>query len=101
MPSTTPAESFHEGIRSHWSIESFHYIKDVTFKEDDSKVKKGNAPENYSLMRNMAINIFRNKGMNKIQEAVEKCANNVGFMMGLIYRANAFKTTQIQKDKAV
>lgn len=32
----------------------------------------------------MAINIFRNKGLDKIQEAVEKCANNVGFIVGLV-----------------
>ena len=35
-------------------------------------------------MRNLAINIFRHRGFDCIQEAIEKCANNVGFMMGLL-----------------
>lgn len=80
----TGAEYFYKGIRSHWQIESFHYIKDKTFLEDDWKVKTKNAPENYSIIRNLVINIFRNRGLECIQETIEKCANNVPFMMGLL-----------------
>lgn len=84
LPATTLAKEFNEGIRGHWSIESFHYIKDVTFGEDEWKVKKKNAPENYSLMRNLSINVFRNNGLHHIRETVEKCANNVPFMLSLL-----------------
>lgn len=84
LPSRTPAKFFQKGIRSHWSIESFHWIKDVSFKEDSSKVSMKNAPENYSLLRNISINIFRKNGLNKIQSSIEKCANNVAFIMKLI-----------------
>lgn len=80
----TRAKYFFESIRSHWQIESFHYIKDKTFLEDTWKVKTKNAPANYSIIRNLAINIFRHHGLNCIQEAIEKCANNVGFMMSLL-----------------
>ena len=83
LPPQTKVRVFNEGVRSHWNIESFHYIKDVTFGEDRSKVKTGNAPVNYSLVRNLAINIFRKNNLHKIQEATEKCANNVPFMMSL------------------
>ena len=79
----TGAKYFLESIRSHWQIESFHYIKDKTFLEDAWKVKTKNAPANYSIIRNLAINIFRHRGLNCIQEAIEKCANNVVFMMSL------------------
>lgn len=79
----TGAKYFFESIRLHWQIESFHYIKDTTFLEDAWKVKTKNAPANYSIIRNLAINIFRHRGLNCIQEAIEKCANNVGFMMSL------------------
>ena len=78
------AKYFYEGIRSHWQIESFHYIKDKTFLEDDWKVKTKHAPANYSLIRNLAINIFRNRGFDCIQKAIEKCANNVPFMLSLL-----------------
>ena len=77
------AKYFYKGIRSHWQIETFHYIKDVTFLEDNWKVKTKNAPANYSLIRNLAINIFRQHNLNCIQAAVERCANNVQFMMSL------------------
>lgn len=75
---------FNEGIRGHWSIESFHYIKDVIFGEDASKIKKDNAPCNYSIIRNLVINIFRKNNLHKMQETIERCANNVPFMMSLI-----------------
>ena len=80
----TGAKVFNEGIRSHWNIESFHYIKDVIFGEDRSKVKTNNAPCNYSLIRNLVINIFRKNNLHSMQETIEKCANNVSFMMSLI-----------------
>lgn len=83
LSSSTSAKTFNEGIRSHWGIESFHYIKDVTFKEDLWKVTTKNAPANYSLIRNMVINIFRKNNLHNIQETIEKCANNVPFMMSL------------------
>lgn len=80
----TGAKVFNEGIRDHWSIESFHYIKDVVFGEDRSKVKTKNAPCNYSIIRNLVISIFRKNNLHKIQEAIERCVNNVPYMMLLI-----------------
>jgi len=54
------SEYFNKGIRLHWSIEnSLHYVKDVTFKEDASRIKKGNSAENNSMIKNIVINIFR------------------------------------------
>lgn len=56
---------FSKGIRNHWSIENgLHYVKDVTFREDASKIKTGNAPENMSLFRNISINIFKKQKLN-------------------------------------
>jgi predicted transposase YbfD/YdcC len=83
LPSITKAQIYNTGIRSHWNVESFHYIKDVVFGEDRSKVKTKNAPGNYSLMRNLVITIFRNNNLHAIQETIERCANNVPFMMTL------------------
>ena len=79
------AKYFYKGIRSHWQIESFHYIKDITFLEDDWKVRTKNAPANYSLIRNLSINIFRQHGFDCMQAAVEQCANNVSLMMSLLF----------------
>lgn len=69
---------FSKGIRSHWSIENgLHYVKDVTFKEDASKIRTGNSPENMSLFRNIAINIFRKNGFNNMSQAIRLVSNDI------------------------
>lgn len=47
-------------IRSHWGIEnSVHWTLDVTFAEDKSRIRKENAPENFALLRRLALNILK------------------------------------------
>ena len=47
-------------IRSHWGIEnSLHHTLDVTFRQDASRVRMGNGPENFGLLRHFAMNILR------------------------------------------
>jgi predicted transposase YbfD/YdcC len=47
-------------LRSHWSIEnSQHYVLDVTFTEDASRIRKGNGPEITSVFRRLALNILQ------------------------------------------
>ena len=54
------AESFAEAARGHWSIEnSLHWILDVVFREDDSRVRVGHAAENFGLLRRMAVNLLQ------------------------------------------
>jgi predicted transposase YbfD/YdcC len=47
-------------LRDHWKIEnSQHYILDVTFSEDASRIRKGSAPEISGAFRRMALNILQ------------------------------------------
>jgi predicted transposase YbfD/YdcC len=47
-------------LRSHWSIEnSQHYILDVTFTEDASRIRKGTGPEISSVFRRLALTILQ------------------------------------------
>lgn len=47
-------------IRGHWSIEnSSHHILDVTYREDDSRIRVGDGPENMSTFRRLAMNIAK------------------------------------------
>jgi predicted transposase YbfD/YdcC len=83
--STTSAAKFGAGIRGHWKIEnSDHYVKDVTMKEDASKTKTGKAPQNISLMKNVALNLFRRNGYKSIAQAIRLVANDVPLIWGII-----------------
>ena len=52
--------------RSHWSIESLHWVRDVTFGEDKCQVKRGNAPQNLATFRNAVISLLRTCGHKEI-----------------------------------
>jgi len=55
-----PAKTFAQLIRGHWSIENrLHWFLDVLFREDDSQVKKGNAPLNLNILRKIALSRLR------------------------------------------
>jgi predicted transposase YbfD/YdcC len=47
-----------QAIRRHWSIEnSLHWVLDVTFREDDSRLRDPTAARNFALLRKMALNL--------------------------------------------
>ena len=51
---------FARGTRSHWGIEnSLHWVLDMVFDEDRCRIRKGNAPESMSVMRHIALSLFR------------------------------------------
>jgi predicted transposase YbfD/YdcC len=53
--------------RAHWSVEnSLHWVLDVTFREDESRVRVGNAPQNFAILRHLAINILKIPGSSEI-----------------------------------
>jgi predicted transposase YbfD/YdcC len=50
-----------KAVRNHWGIEnSLHYVLDVTFKEDWSRVRKDGGAENMSTLRHIAMNFINN-----------------------------------------
>ena len=72
------ASEYNLGIRNHWSIEnSLHYVKDVTFKEDNSLIRTGNAPTNFSFIRNIALNVFRRNNYNNIAQAIRLIGGDI------------------------
>lgn len=53
------AKHFSECVRSHWGIEnSLHWILDVQFNEDNSRIRKDNSPENFAVLRHIAYSLL-------------------------------------------
>ena len=53
--------------RTYWGIENkVHWILDITFREDDSRVRKGNGAQNFAVLRHIALNLLRRENTAKI-----------------------------------
>jgi len=61
----TDVKPFAHAVRAHWGIEnSLHWVLDVTFREDDSRIRIGYAPENLNIIRQLAINLLKKEPSN-------------------------------------
>jgi predicted transposase YbfD/YdcC len=61
------AAEFGQAVRSHWGIENcVHWVLDIAFREDDCRIRKGNGPQNFAVLRHIALNLLR-------QEKTAKC----------------------------
>jgi predicted transposase YbfD/YdcC len=63
----TSGKKFSAAVRGHWGIEnSLHWQLDVTFAEDQSRVRKGHANANFSLLRRTSLSLLKNNMSKKI-----------------------------------
>ena len=63
-------------VRDHWAIEnSLHWVMDMTFRDDECRIRTENAPENFVTLKHMAINLARRKkGKNSVRLTLKSAA---------------------------
>ena len=76
-----------QAIRQHWGVESYHWIRDVTFSEDKIRVKHSNQSHVLSLLRTCAIGIFKKVGGKNMPENLEKCPDSKEFFTQILCQA--------------
>lgn len=73
-----------QAIRGHWGIEAHHHIRDVTYAEDASQIRTGNAPRTMASLRNLAITILHHTGHDNIAAALRHNARNAARPLTLL-----------------
>jgi predicted transposase YbfD/YdcC len=57
---TASAQAFLKRIREHWQIENgLHWVLDIAFREDESRIRKDHAPQNMATLRHLALNLLK------------------------------------------
>ena len=52
--------AFAQAVRAHWGIEnSLHWVLDVTFREDDCRIRRGDSPANFNIIRQVSLNLLK------------------------------------------
>jgi predicted transposase YbfD/YdcC len=60
--SSLPADAklIAQAVRAHWSIENtVHWTLDVTFREDDARLRSGDSAENFAILRRIGLNLLK------------------------------------------
>lgn len=78
-------------VRRHWAVENeCHWVLDVVFDEDRSRIRLGDSPENFSLLRQMALSILKqDKSKGSLKGKRFKAALNDDFRAHLIQNLHA------------
>ena len=74
--SSLAADAVRQGdaIRSHWAVESHHWVMDMVFRDDECRIRRDNAPANFATIKHIAANLMRAKVDKKSMRVKRKLA---------------------------
>jgi predicted transposase YbfD/YdcC len=79
-------KEFASSVRKHWSIESMHWILDVVFHEDQSRVRNGDGPENFGFLRKFVISLLkRDTSQGSLKGKRKRAGWNTNFLEKLLF----------------
>lgn len=81
------ADKILQAKRSYWGIENrLHWVLDIAFNEDRSRVRKDNAPQNFAVLRHMALNLLKQEKTAKggIKAKRLQCGWNVDYLLKVL-----------------
>ena len=78
--------AFAHAVRGHWGIENrLHWVLDVVFREDLSRLRTGHGPENMAVVRHMATNLLhRAKPTSSLKNRRKRAGWNTSYLESLI-----------------
>jgi predicted transposase YbfD/YdcC len=81
------AQKILQAKRSYWGIENgLHWVLDIAFNEDRSRVRKDNAPQNFAILRHMALNLLKQE--NSIKASIKskrlRCGWDVDYLLKVL-----------------
>ncbi|MBA3789586.1 ISAs1 family transposase [Patescibacteria group bacterium] len=90
--SSLPSDALRIGraIRQHWGIENqLHWVLDVSFGEDASRIRNGHSPENFTLLRRMAISLLNQETSTKrsLRQKAKRAAMDCNYMLQVLSAA--------------
>ena len=73
-------------VRDHWGVENgLHWVMDMTFRDDECRIRTENAPENVVTLKHIALNLARRKkGKDSVRLALKTAAWDDDFLTKLI-----------------
>lgn len=72
-------------VRSRWGIKSLHWVLDVVFKEDQSRLRRGHGARNMALVRRLVFNMLRaGKGKRSLKTAPKAAGWNTETLKAIL-----------------
>jgi len=90
LPADTPSDLLAR-IRGHWGIENnLHWSLDVSFREDERRIRQGHAAENFSRLSRIALNLLKRETTCKvgIKSKRLRCAWEHGYLLKVLTQGN-------------